>query len=244
MLAFSICASTAGAQTADELIAKNLAARGGEAKLATCETIRMTGELPAATGGKAIFLVEVKQPDKLILEVTVGDKKNVQILNGTSGWEVLGISGQTEPKPMKEQQMRSLRHRVNYRGELFDARRLGTPVEYQGQIDLGGTPAHVLKVTKSNGDVALIYLDARSFLEIKQEHVMHIGVYTVEFTSFFKDYGEAGGLVFAHNLGLQFKGEEEPQWIPVKYEVNPELADARFVFAETGKEATGAQQHR
>lgn len=243
VLVCSISAAIAGAETADELVAKNLAARGGEAKLAACNTIRMTGELPSATGGTASFLVEVKQPDKLILEVARDGKKNVQIINGAAGWEVLGISGQSEPKAMNEQQMRSLRHRVNYRGELFDAKQAGTPVAYEGQIDLDGTPAHVLKLTKSNGDVARIYLDAKSFLEIKQEHVMHIGEYTIEFTSLFKDYREEGGLVFAHNLGLQFQGEDAPQWIPVKYEVNPEVADSRFVFPGMG-EATGGQQPR
>jgi hypothetical protein len=228
VLAYAISTTIAGAQTADELIAKNLAARGGEDRLAACNSIRMTGEVPTATGAPAVFVVEVKQPDKLLLEVTVGDRKNLQVINGASGWEVLGLAGQSEPKPLNEQQMSSLRLRANYRGELFDAKRQGTPAEYVGQTDLGGTPAHVLKLAKRNGDVVRVYLDTKSFLELKQEHLLKIGEYTVEYEVLFKDHGEVDGLVFSHNIGASFKGDEAPQWVQVKYAVNPEVADSRF----------------
>jgi hypothetical protein len=238
LLAYAVSTAIAGAQTAEDLIARNLAARGGEERLAACNSMRMTGEAPTEAGAQASFLVEVKQPDKIFFEVTVGDRKSLQVINGASGWEVRGLSGKNEPTPLNEQQMRSLRLRANYRGELFDAKRQGARAEYQGQADVAGTPAHVLKMTKSNGDVMRTYLDTKSFLELRQEHTLKIGEYKVEYEILFKEYGEVAGLMFAQNIGARF-GTDEPQWVKVKYEANPELADSRFVLPGASKEPNG-----
>ncbi len=235
----ALAASAAGAETAEELIAKNLAARGGEARLMACNSIRMSGELPGPSG-KVTFLVEVKHPDKILLEAKLGDKRNLTIIDGAEGWEIPGISGNSEPRKMNEQQIRHLKFRTNYRGDLVDARQPGTKVEYQGQSDLDGTAAHVLKLTKGNGDVVVAYLDPKTFLEIKESHVVHVGEFAIELETMYKDYREVDGLVFAQDLGIQFKGEDAPQWFHVAYEVNPELPDSRFTLA--GQGAAAAKQ--
>ena len=178
VLACVFAATASGAQTAEELIEKSLAARGGEARLMACNSIRITGE-GTGSSGKASVLVEVKQPEKIFTKVTVGEKSNVQVVNGASGWEVLGISGKTEPQKLNEQQLRYLKFRTSYRGELVGYKQRGVQAEYRGLVDLEGAQAHLIKLTKSNGDVVQIYLDPTTYLEIKEEHVAHVGEYTV-----------------------------------------------------------------
>ncbi len=56
---------------------------------------------------------------------------------------------------------------ADFDGPLVDYKEKGNTVEYLGKEEMEGTKVHALKVTKKNGDVATLYLDADSFLELK-----------------------------------------------------------------------------
>ena len=58
-------------------------------------------------------------------------------------------------------------------GPLVDYKSKGNKVELLGKDKLEGTDAYKLKATLKNGDVMTIYLDADSFLEIKEEVKRH-----------------------------------------------------------------------
>ena len=57
-------AGTAGAQTVDEIIAKNIQARGGLDKLKAVKTIRMTAKINQG-GFRATVLQENQRPNKV-----------------------------------------------------------------------------------------------------------------------------------------------------------------------------------
>ena len=71
------------AQTADELIAKNIEARGGLEKIQAIQSMRLTGTL--SVGDAAMpSLLEVKRPNKTRWEFTVNGQTAVQAYDGTT----------------------------------------------------------------------------------------------------------------------------------------------------------------
>src|SRR6185437_2649723 len=70
-LALLTCAGCAYAATADELVARNVAARGGMDKLQAIKTLKMQGQLIAGGGFKLSYTELYKRPDKIREEASV-----------------------------------------------------------------------------------------------------------------------------------------------------------------------------
>src|SRR5262249_20391963 len=77
----------AAAQTADEIIAKNLAARGGADKIRSIKSLNITGRL-TGPGMDAPIKVQLKRPNKFRMDLTVQAEKTItQAYDGNSGWQ-------------------------------------------------------------------------------------------------------------------------------------------------------------
>src|SRR5687767_5295113 len=100
VLAAASFALPLSAQTADEVIAKNIAARGGLERVKALQSLRMTGTIGIGPGMEAPLLLEIKRGGRLRSEVTVEGKAGVQTFDGTSGWALMPFMGQTEPRPL------------------------------------------------------------------------------------------------------------------------------------------------
>jgi len=73
------------AQTSEELIAKNIAARGGLASIKAITSRRMTGKLE--TQGIIILVGSEQKPDSLVRESsTVQGMTRVRAYDGKNGW--------------------------------------------------------------------------------------------------------------------------------------------------------------
>ena len=59
------------ALTADQVIAKNLEARGGAEKIAALKSAKVTGKMMMGPGMEAPFTMEWKRPDKVRMEFTI-----------------------------------------------------------------------------------------------------------------------------------------------------------------------------
>lgn len=89
-----LAASLAAGQTADELIAKNIAARGGLENLKAVQTMRLTGTMKA--GGDSLpSVLELKRPNKSRWEFTLEGQTAVEAYDGKGGWTWIPFAGQT-----------------------------------------------------------------------------------------------------------------------------------------------------
>src|SRR5215472_17883756 len=84
LFCFSLCAF---AQTADELVAKNIQARGGLEKIKAIQSLRMTGSFDAS-GFKAVVGSESKRPNLLRQTFAVQSMTQVQAYDGASAWQI------------------------------------------------------------------------------------------------------------------------------------------------------------
>ena len=225
----ALLAAPAAAQTADELIAKSLEARGGLGKLKAIRTLRMTARMTMGPMDLPM-VIEAKRPNLFRADVTVQGTAAVQAYDGTTAWGISPMgTGQAEAMPAEE--AKEMADQGDIDGVLVDYKAKGHQVEVVGKEKVEGSDAWKLKVTKKDGDVEYHFLDADSYLPVRVEAKRTIRGTEIEGESTLGDYKEAGGFLFPFSIQNGAKGRPEKQSISVeKIEVNPSIDDARFTM--------------
>jgi outer membrane lipoprotein-sorting protein len=236
-----LLSTAAWAQTADELVEKNIQAKGGREKIQAIKTLRLTGRMALGQGIEAPFTMERARPDKMRVEFVFQGMTGVQTVDGKEAWALIPFMGKTEAEPIAGKQLEAMQEQADFDGPLMDYKAKGFQVELAGKEDLEGTPAYKLKMTKKNGDVGYFWLDAESFLEIKASGKTNVDGKEVEGESWFGNYKETGGVVFPHSVENKVAGSPEGMDITIeKIEVNPDLPAGRFSKPEAAAKPAGA----
>src|SRR5690242_13122930 len=145
-------ANASRAATLDEILAKNLAARGGAAKLHEIKTLRLTGRVTygggrGGGGGGGGRLIEApwgqiqKRPGMVRSEITVQGLTQITAYDGHEGWNVRPFGGRIDAEKASDDDARELAQQAEFDGPLFGWRDKGYRVEYLGTEDTDGTPA-------------------------------------------------------------------------------------------------------
>jgi hypothetical protein len=154
----------------DDALAKNLAARGGEARLRELKSLRLTGR---AIFGRGNFTIDAawgqiqKRPGQVRSEVTLQGLTQISAYDGHDGWMVSPFQGRTDAERASDDDARELAQQAEIEGPLIGWRDKGHRIEYLGIEDTDGTPAIKLRVTRRDGDLQYVYLDPDSYLEIR-----------------------------------------------------------------------------
>jgi hypothetical protein len=221
------------ALTVDEIVAKNIQARGGVDKLKAVKTMRMTGHMTIGPGTEAPMMIEVKRPDKLRLDVTAQGMTLSQAYDGKSGWQINPFAGNKNAEPMSADELKEAAEQADMDGPLVDWKAKGHKVELVGKDKVEGTDVYKLKVTLKDGNVHYLYLDADSFLDIKNEAKRNVRGTEIETEQTIGDYKGVGGMMVPHSFEGGAKGRPEKQKITVeKIEVDIPIDDARFAMPQ------------
>ena len=218
--------------TVDELIAKNIDAKGGAAALNSLQTLRSTGKLLVQEGQIELgYLQTKKRPDEVRTEASLQGMTQIEAYDGKDGWKVSPFFGRKDPERMSGDDVKALVEDTEIDGPLADWKTKGSTVEYLGTEDVDGTPAHKLKVVRKNGDISFVYLDPDHFLEIRivTQRVRH-GAYE-EVETDLGDYEKAGGVFVPTSIAVGSKGSADKQVVVVdKVEANVPVDDTIFHF--------------
>jgi hypothetical protein len=241
-LALALCATALlgvplFAQTADELIAKNIKAHGGLDKMKALKTVRMTGKMKIGPI-EAPFTLSKSRPEAVRMEFSVQGMTITQAYDGKTGWAVMPMMGKKDPEKMSEDQVKDIIEEADFDGPLVDYKAKGNKVEYLGKADVQGTPSYKMKVTLKNGNEKTVYLDADSYLEIKEESTRKIQGQEAETETNIGNYKEVEGMLFATQVESKIKGKEEmgSQTFTVdKVELNPTIDSAIYAMPEVKK---------
>jgi outer membrane lipoprotein-sorting protein len=232
----STLSTAAWAQTADELIEKNIQAKGGREKIQAIKTLRMTGKMTMGQGMEAPITMEIARPAKMRMEFTFQGMTGIQTYDGKDAWAVMPFMGKTDPEAISGKQLERIEEQADFDGLLMDYKAKGHQVELAGKEDLEGTPTWKLKVTKKNGETGYYWLDAETFLEVKASGKTNVNGQEIEGESWFGDYKEVGGVMFAHSMENKAVGMPGGMTISFsKIEVNPDLPADRFGKPQAAK---------
>src|SRR6266446_2094824 len=146
--------------TVDELVSKNIEARGGADALHALQSLRLTGKMLVQQGQiQLAYLQTKKRPDEVRTESSLQGMTQIEAYDGKEGWKVSPFFGRKDPERMSADDVKTLIEDAEIDGPLVDWKTKGSTVEYLGTEDVDGTPAHKLKVVRKNGDVSFVYLD-------------------------------------------------------------------------------------
>jgi outer membrane lipoprotein-sorting protein len=245
LLVAGLAGAAVQAQTADEIINKNLEARGGKDKIKAVQTARMTGKLVMGQGMEAPITMELARPNKMRMEFTLQGMTGIQAYDGKSGWSVMPFMGKTEPEKMSDDDVKQAEDMADMDGLLVDYKEKGHQVEYVGKEDVEGTPAHKLKVTKKNGDVVNVYIDAESYMEIKDAGKVKVRGQEIEGQTLFGDFKKVDGVVYPFSIEQKSSAGPGGMTISIsKIEVNPTVDASRFAMPAAKPAAKPAEEKK
>jgi len=234
----------AQAQTADELVAKNLAARGGADRLAAIHTVVSRGELRFPGDFKLAFKETKSRTGSAAnaarVEATIEGLTVIQAFDGTNAWRVNPFEGRKDAERMGADETRELADDESIDGALLAARVRGSQVDYLGREDIDGTDAYKLRVTQPDGTVFTYYLDPDAFLEIKVLERRTIRGAEKETETDLADYERVGGVYFPFSIASGPKDSPDKQVITISAaEANVPVAPD--TFAMPAQPATASQ---
>jgi outer membrane lipoprotein-sorting protein len=220
------------APTIDELVAKNIEAKGGADALRALKSVRLTGKVLVSQGQIEFRYVQTrKRPGEIRTEATLQGMTAIQAYDGKEGWRVSPFQGRKDPEKMSTDDAKSLIEDAEIEGPLFDWKAKGSTVDYLGTEDVEGTLAYKLKVARKNGDVNFVYLDPDHFLEIRilTQRIEHGA--QVEVETDLGDYEKVGGVFipFSEEAGSKDSSDKQKTVIE-KGEANVAVDDAVFRF--------------
>ena len=232
----AVLAQDKPAPTVDELVAKNIEAKGGAQALHALQSLRLTGKLLVNFGNQIELAYNEtrKRPNQIRTEATLQGMTAVSAYDGKEGWRISPFQGRKDPEKMSADDTKSLVEDGEIDGPLVDWKEKGSTVEYLGTEDVDGTQAHKLKVVRKNGDVSFVYLDPDHFLEIRitSQRIEHGAQIEVE--TDVGDYEKIGGVFIPFSSESGPKGSPDKQKIVIeKAEPNPPVDDAVFHFPAT-----------
>lgn len=200
----------------DQLIEKNIEARGGRAAWKAAKSARMEGSFMVAPGIEAPFTIYFKQPNKMRMEFELQGMKAVQAFDGESGWSVMPFMGNPDPQKMSDDELKNARRMADFEGPLVDWKAKGHQVELMGREDVEGTPAYKLKIVE-DGETSFLYIDAEQFLEFHQDSTTTTQQGAeVKITTISSDYKKAGDLVLPHSIEMRQEGAPQGQVVTIK----------------------------
>jgi outer membrane lipoprotein-sorting protein len=217
------------AQTADEIIAKNIQARGGMDKLKSVQSIKSTATMTMGPGMEAPGVLIQKRGSLARLEFTVQGLTAVQAYDGKNAWQIMPFMGKKDAELMSADEAKEVEEMADLDGPMVDYKSKGNQVELLGKEKMEGTDAFKLKVSLKNGDVQTIYIDADSFLEIKEETKRTVRGSEQVVESAIGDYKDVNGIIFPFAVESGMKGSSQTQKLTItKVELNVPADDSIF----------------
>jgi outer membrane lipoprotein-sorting protein len=150
------------AQTADEIIDKNIAAIGGADKIAAVKTLQYDQSMNVMgmdlTGKSSIVVGKSLRTD-----ISVGGQQVITAVDGDKGWTINPMMGGTSAQALPDDQVKMQKGNASVMGaDLFTTKDKKYPVELVGKEKQGDKDVFNLKVTRPEG-VANYYVDATTY---------------------------------------------------------------------------------
>jgi outer membrane lipoprotein-sorting protein len=218
------------AQTAEDLVASALAARGGVEKMKAIRSQRVSGNISFGPGADGPFTVEFARPGKMHMDISIAGQTIVRVYDGQSvGWVINPFAPNKDVQPMGADDLHNISDESDFDGPLLDYQSKGNHIELAGQDQVDGKPVNLLKLTNKNGDARTYFFDASTNLLLKWVGKRKVENQELDVETFFRDYREVNGLKFAFEVDSDTPGTQLMQKITIeKIELDTDIDPLRF----------------
>jgi len=175
------------AQTADDIINKNIAAMGGMDKLNSIKTIYEEDSL-SISGVKLPVKTWMIDKKSMRAEFSFSGMTGFSILRTDSGWNFAPFQGQTSPEPSTADEVKKGQQELSVTDAFVNYKQKGYQVTYEGMDDAQGSQAYKLKVTISDNISKTYYIDPDTYYVIQVKTKATVNGKTAETTETLSDY--------------------------------------------------------
>lgn len=191
------------AQSADEIVANNLKAKGGAEKLKSISSVKMTGKM-SAQGREMPMTVYSKRPNLLRQDIKLAVGSVVQAFDGTTAWVI--PPGEELPREVTGPQAEGARKNADFDSPLLDYASKGHKVELVGKDKVGAAEVYHLRLVKKDGTVEHYYIDTSTNLEVKRTAEVNAGGGTQVLESELSNYKTVDGMMIPHTIKQSMGG--------------------------------------
>lgn len=203
--------------SAGEIIAKNVAARGGLQSWKSVQTLTMEGKMAAGGNQRATvavpgrapgvvaprpaqelelpFLMELKRSRKSRIELKFNGQTAIQVYDGTNGWKLRPYLNRLQVEDFTPEELKLASRQTELDGPIVDAAVQGTRADVENMEKVEGRDTYKLKLTQKDGTFTHVWIDAQTFLEAKiegQPRRLDGTMHPVEV--YYRDYRSVSGL--------------------------------------------------
>lgn len=221
--AISLMSFNTKAQSQDEIINKHIEAIGGKDAWSKVKTMRSEATMKA--DGAEIKLTFLQVDKKATRQnISLMGMDGYSILTEKEGWVFMPFQGQTKPEPMTADDVKNGQEGLHIQEDFLTYKELGKKLEYLGKDDVDGTECHKFKMTDKNGQETTYFLDASSYLTIKQTNKFKADGKEMEGSTMYSNYKKLPeGIVYPMTVGGGWGDTEF-----TKVEVNAAIDDKEF----------------
>jgi outer membrane lipoprotein-sorting protein len=225
-LALVLSAGAAHAQTADEIVARNVKAKGGLDKLKSVSSVKMVGKM-TSQGNTLSLTVWSRRPNLFRREIDVQGQKMVQVSDGSKVWILNPMMG-ADPQELSSAQADVMLADADFDGVLTNYKERGTAIELVGTEQLGGKEVYHLKVTPRGGQLQHYYIDTATGLEVKVARRVEQGGMTMNVETELSNYQDVDGLMVPFTTRQLLNGTPAAEVTIEKVEFNAPMEDSLF----------------
>jgi|CZKP01.1.fsa_nt_gi hypothetical protein len=216
-------------QDAEEIVNKYIHAIGGLENIQAIKTIKLTGKVTA--GGMDIpFTQTCKRPQMVLMESTIQGMTMKQAFDGIQGWTINPFMGKKDPDVMSKDAAKAIQRNADFEGQLINYKDKGSKIELIGKEDLGGSQVYNIKLTDKNNDTTSYYIDADSYLVVKQNDKLKFDTKEIFSESILSNYKQVNGVMFP--FSIESKSPDNPMGsakiIVESIEINNTVDDSIF----------------
>jgi hypothetical protein len=222
----------------DEIVARNLEARGGVDLLRATESMKMTGVVTSPMG-EAKMTNWMKRPNRKRSEAVFGGTKpgaepaggppaghkTIEAFDGTTAW--VSIGGMPPQMIPPSARLEEAKGRSEIDPPLLDYKERGRSVSLVGREKADGADVYHLRITE-RGQVTHYYVDAATGLEKKITNRISDGVMTAQVELRFSDFREVQGRMVPFTIQQIVDGKPVAQTKLESVEFNIPIDDAIF----------------
>ena len=194
-------------QDADEIVNKYIHAIGGLDNIQAIKTIKLTGKVTA--GGMDIpFTQTCKRPQMVLMESTIQGMTMKQVFDGTHGWTINPFMGKKDPDLMSKDAEKAIQRNADFEGQLINYKDKGCKIELIGKENLEGSQVYNIKLIDKNNDTTSYYIDADSYLVVKQNDKLKFDAKEITSESILSNYKQVNGVMFP--FSIESKSPDNP----------------------------------
>jgi hypothetical protein len=221
-----VSAVSLGAQTADDIVGKHLAAIGGKDAISKVKSLYLENSL-TMMGSENPSTTTIVDGVGYKSEIDLNGTKIVQCYTDKGGWTINPMAGATSATPMPDDVYNSGKAQINIGGALYDYAAKGSKVELLGKDGTG----YKIKLTSKENVETVFLIDSTSYLITSVTAKGKMQDQDVQITTKYSDYRKTDvGYTIPYAIDVDFGGQFELAIAVKKVEVNKTIDPAVFAM--------------